>query len=84
MFGVKESLIIDLCQVQDIDGLAERCGVSPETRLLKLDFVLLTAEEQRNTLEAEVQKEAARHNGTLKVVNGLLVPAEIRTGQTNE
>ncbi|KAH9203737.1 Intradiol ring-cleavage dioxygenase [Leptodontidium sp. 2 PMI_412] len=84
VFGVKESLIIDLCQVQDIDGLAERCGVSPETRLLKLDFVLLTAEEQRNTLEAEVQKEAARHNGTLKVVNGLLVPAEIRTGQANE
>lgn len=45
MFGVKESLIVDLKTVSDVDGLAEKYGVKSSTRLLTYDFVLVSIEE---------------------------------------
>ncbi|KAJ6085344.1 Intradiol ring-cleavage dioxygenase [Penicillium canescens] len=59
VFGVKESLIIDLKRVGDVPGLAERHSISSDTRLLQYDFVLITEEETR-ALRNKAQAEAAR------------------------
>ncbi|VUC26023.1 unnamed protein product [Clonostachys rosea] len=74
VFGVKESLIIDLGKVGDVDGLAEKYGVSPETKLLRYDFVLITEQESQRAREEDAWKEARRQNRNLKVVNGMLIP----------
>jgi hypothetical protein len=71
---VKESLIIDLGKVGDVEGLAEKYGVSPETRLLRYDFVLITEQESQGAREEDAWKEARRQNCNLKVVNGMLIP----------
>ncbi|KAL1865797.1 hypothetical protein VTK73DRAFT_5068 [Phialemonium thermophilum] len=76
VFGVKQSLIIDLHRVGDYPGLAEKYGVSLETKLLKQDFVLVTAEEAAKVREEDAWKEVKRQGGNLTVVNGLIVPAE--------
>jgi hypothetical protein len=76
VFGVKESLIIDLARVGDTDGLAEKYNVSPDTKLLRYDFVLITEEEARQAREQAAQQVADRQGGKLKVVDGLLVPAD--------
>ena len=76
VFGVKESLVVDLHSIDDFPGLAEKHGVPPGTKVLKHDFVLNTAGEARATREREAQREADRQGGKLKVVDGLLVRAE--------
>lgn len=50
--------------------------MSPDTKLLRYDFVLTTEDEARQAREAEARKvaEAARPGDRLKVVDGLLVP----------
>ncbi|KAI9897193.1 hypothetical protein N3K66_008215 [Trichothecium roseum] len=76
VFGVKESLIVNLGKVSDVPGLAEQHSVSPDTKLLRYDFVLTTEDEARQAREAEARKvaEAAHPGDRLKVVDGLLVP----------
>lgn len=76
VFGVKESLITDLARVGDTDGLAEKYNVSPDTKLLRYDFVLITEDEARQAREQAAQEVADRQAGKLKVVNGLLVPVD--------
>jgi hypothetical protein len=76
VFGVKESLIIDLGTVGDVEGLADRYGVSPDTKLLQYDFVLITEDEARRAREEAAQKIADGQDGKLKVVDGLLVPSD--------
>ena len=56
--------------------MAEKHGVPAGTKLLKHDFVLNTADEAKATRVKEAQKEADRQGGKLKVVDGLLVPAD--------
>ncbi|KAL4877854.1 Intradiol ring-cleavage dioxygenase [Aspergillus karnatakaensis] len=56
VFGVKESLVVDLSTVTDED-MARKYGVSVGTKLLEYDFVLLTDQEarelrKRNAIEA--------------------------------
>lgn len=74
MFGVKDSLVIELGKVGDVEGLANKYGVSPDTKLLRYDFVLITEEEAKQVQEEEAWKEAKRQDCNLKVVNGLIVP----------
>ncbi|KAJ9144592.1 Aromatic compound dioxygenase [Pleurostoma richardsiae] len=76
VFGVKQSLIIDLYRVGDVEGLAEKHGVSAETKLLRHDFVLITENEALEVRKQEAWKEAARQGGRLNVLGGVLVPAQ--------
>jgi hypothetical protein len=73
VFGVKESLIIDLVRVGDVDGLAEKHSVSPDTKLLRYDFVLLTEDESARERGKVAQVLADGQKGKLKVVNSLLL-----------
>lgn len=75
VFGVKESLVVDIRKVSDVEGLAEKYKVDPSTRLLQYDFVLVTEKEasdlrDKNALEA-IKKQGATG---ITVINGLLVP----------
>lgn len=47
VFGVKESLIVDLSQVSD-PAMASQYGVEIGTPLLTYDFVLLTEQQARD------------------------------------
>lgn len=75
VFGVKESLVIDLGTVSDVEGLAEKHGVSPSTKLLQYDFVLVGEDEVRK-LRDEKAREAIEKQGAtgIRVVNGTLIP----------
>ncbi|KAH7024077.1 Intradiol ring-cleavage dioxygenase [Ilyonectria destructans] len=75
VFGVKESLVIDLGTVSDIEGLAEKHGVPPRTKLLQYDFVLVGEDEVRK-LRDEKAREAIEKQGAtgIRVVNGTLIP----------
>ncbi|KAH7329728.1 Intradiol ring-cleavage dioxygenase [Stachybotrys elegans] len=76
VFGVKESLIVDLARVGSTEGLAEKYNVSPDTKLLTYDFILITEEEARQAREEAAQRVADKQGGKLKVVGGLLVPSD--------
>lgn len=75
MFGVKESLVVDLTTVED-EEMAKKYGVKVGTKLLKHDFVLLT-EPQARDLRKKNAIEAMEKQGR-KVVfhNDLPIPAE--------
>ncbi len=75
MFGVKESLVVDLTTVED-EEMAKKYGVKVGTKLLKHDFVLLT-EQQARELRKKNAIEAMEKQGR-KVVfhNDLPIPAE--------
>lgn len=75
VFGVKESLIVSLGLVGDIEGLADRYGIPPSTKLLKHDFVLIT-EEESDQLRTENAWMEARKQGGLTVKDSLLVPEQ--------
>ncbi|KAG2419165.1 hypothetical protein HFD88_002270 [Aspergillus terreus] len=75
VFGVKESLVIDLKRVGDVPGLAEKHGIPSDTWLLQHDFVLITERESRAIKTEEARKQAARQGGTLHVVDGHLIPS---------
>lgn len=47
-FRAKESLVVDLQTVSDIEGFPEKYKVDLGVRLLKYDFVLVTARESSN------------------------------------
>lgn len=75
VFGVKESLLVRLKSVSDIQGYAEKYGVSPSTRLMQYDFVLVT-EDESNRIRNEKALEAIQKQGVtgMKVIDGLPVP----------
>lgn len=61
VFGVKESLIVDLSEVSDA-GMAKKYSVKEETPLLTYDFVLISEEETRK-LRKEKVLEAIKKMG---------------------
>ncbi|KAL4868989.1 hypothetical protein BDV12DRAFT_168714 [Aspergillus spectabilis] len=78
VFGVKESLVVDLSTVKD-EAVAAKYGVKVGTRLLTYDFVLLT-EQQARALRKKNAIEAMEKQGR-KVDfdhDGLPVPADGR------
>lgn len=72
VFGVKESLIVDITRVADEEDWPDKYGVGSNTALLKLDFVLLTEEENSLLREKKATDETERQGG-LRVENALLV-----------
>ncbi|KAI9374189.1 Intradiol ring-cleavage dioxygenase [Aspergillus egyptiacus] len=75
VFGVKESLVVDLGTVED-EEMAAKYGTKVGTRLLRYDFVLLTDKEARE-LRRKNAVEAMEKQGR-KVVfhNDLPIPAD--------
>lgn len=76
VFGVKESLVVDLRDVSEVEGLAEKHGVSPSTKLLQYDFVLVSEEEANRLRHEKAQKALERQGVTgFEIIDGLPVPA---------
>jgi len=72
VFGVKESLIVDLSEVDE--EISKKYNIPIGTKLLKQDFVLAT-EEQAAKLRAEKAEEVLKKLGkNMKLLNGLPVP----------
>ncbi|KAJ1325417.1 hydroxyquinol 1,2-dioxygenase [Microdochium nivale] len=75
VFGVKESLIVDVGQVSNREGFSEQYGVPADTKLLTYDFVLAGIEETAELRRKEAQKvaDAEPALGVKVLENGLLV-----------
>ncbi|KAJ3529059.1 hypothetical protein NM208_g9106 [Fusarium decemcellulare] len=77
VFGVKESLIIDLKTVADVEGLAAKYNIAPSAKLITYDFVLLTNEEARELRDSAARASIEGLNATdLRVVDGLILPKD--------
>jgi hypothetical protein len=74
VFGVKESLIVDLRMVSDVKSFAEKYGVPPSTRLLTYDFILVTEQETAILRDKEAERAIAKQDRKMRVINGLPVP----------
>lgn len=75
MFGVKESLIIALKNVSDVEGLVEKHGVDPSTKLMKYDFVLVTDKEASDLRDQKAMEAMEKQGATgMVIINGVLVP----------
>ena len=72
VFGGKESLIVDLGEVDD--EIAENYGVNKGTALLKYDFVLATDEEAGAMREKKAIEAMKKQNRNMKMLNGLPIP----------
>lgn len=70
VFGVKESLVVDLESVSDIPGFSEIYGVPETMKLLRYDFVLVSEAEVEALRHAEATKSVGRLKTGVKVVNG--------------
>ncbi|EEU35456.1 uncharacterized protein NECHADRAFT_51181 [Fusarium vanettenii 77-13-4] len=75
VFGVKESLIIALKNVSDVEGLVEKHGVDPSTKLMKYDFVLVTDKEASDLRDQKAMEAMEKQGATgMVIINGVLVP----------
>lgn len=72
MFGVKNSLIIDLKSVDD--ATAKQYKVKPGTALLNHDFVLVSDKEADDLRDENARKALADLGLKVKLINGLPVP----------
>ena len=74
VFGVKESLVVDLSTVTD-PAMAKRYGVKEGTTLLTYDFVLLTEPEARELRKKRAIEAMEKQNRKVIFHNDLPVPA---------
>lgn len=72
MFGVKESLIIDLKTVEEQH--VKQYGVKAGTRLITYDFVLVTENDSRELRERNALEATKALGLKMKLWNGLPVP----------
>lgn len=73
MFGVKESLIVDLGTVNADQG--KKYGVKEGSKLLTYDFVLVTDEETKKLRDDEALKAMKKLGREgMMIINGQLVP----------
>ncbi|KAJ5101423.1 hypothetical protein NUU61_003645 [Penicillium alfredii] len=75
VFGVKESLIVDLLQVTD-PAMASKYGVEVGTPLLTYDFVLFTDQQARDLRRQKAVEAMEKQKRKVVFHNGLPVPAE--------
>ncbi|KAL1881496.1 hypothetical protein Plec18167_003092 [Paecilomyces lecythidis] len=77
VFGVKNSLVVDIGTVSDVDGLAKKYKVDPSTRLMTYDFVLVSDEEAK-VLRHKKAQEAIEKQGLTNagIVDGLVIPQQ--------
>ena len=74
MFGVKESLTVDLSNVTDSD-MARRYNVPLGMSLLTHDFVLLTESQARDLRKAKAVEAMEKQSRQVVFHNDLPVPA---------
>lgn len=74
VFGVKESLIVDLSEVSD-PAMASLYDVELVTPLLKYDFVLLTEHQARDLRKQRAVEAMQKQKRDVVFHNGLPVPA---------
>jgi len=72
VFGVKESLLIDLGTVNAQQ--AKEYGVKEGDKLITYDFVLVSDEESRKLREKEAMAAMESQGRKMKLYNGLPVP----------
>jgi hypothetical protein len=72
VFGVKESLIVDLGTVSEVSGFSEKYGVPGTTKLLRYDFSLASEAEVGALRHAEAVKSAGKLDNDVKVVDGTI------------
>lgn len=72
VFGVKESLIIDLKTVNDEH--VKQYGVKPGSKLITYDFVLVTDDESKQLREKNALEATKALGLKMKLWNGLPVP----------
>ena len=72
MFGVKESLIVDLGCVSKEQ--ANEYNVEPGCKLLTYDFVLLSTDQVNKERQRAATEAMAALGNNVKFVNGLPVP----------
>lgn len=75
VFGVKESLTVDLSTVTDPD-MARRYNVPLGMSLLTYDFVLLTEPQARELRKAKAIEAMEKQSRSVVFCNDLPVPAE--------
>ena len=72
VFGVKESLLIDLGSVNAEQS--KQFGMKEGSKLIKYDFVLVTDEESRKLRETEAMAAMEKLGRRMKLYNGLPIP----------
>jgi hypothetical protein len=75
VFGVKESLVVDLSTVED-EEMAKKYGVNVGTKLLTYDFVLLSDQEARELRKKNAIKAMQKQGRKVVFHNDLPIPAE--------
>lgn len=73
VFGVKDSLIIDVKEVTD-EKMAKQYDVKVGTKLITYDFVLITEDESRQLREKNAIDALAALGRKCKILDGLPVP----------
>lgn len=73
VFGVKDSLVVDLATVTD-EKMAREYGVEVGWKLMKYDFVLLSDEESRQLREHNAKEALEKLGRRVKFLDGLPVP----------
>lgn len=74
VFGVKDSLIVELEEVTD-EKMAEQYAVKVGTKLIKYDFVLVTNQAAMELRLAEAKKAMEAQGFDAVFLDGLPVPA---------
>ena len=72
VFGVKESLLVDLGTVSA--DQAKTYGVKEDSKLMTYDFVLVSDEESRKLREKEAMAAMEKLGRRMKLYGGLPVP----------
>lgn len=72
MFGVKDSLVVDLHEVGD--PTAKKYDVKPGSLVLTHDFVLVSDKEATDLRDEKSKKALAALGRKIKLLNGLPVP----------
>lgn len=74
VFGVKESLVVDLKPIAGVEGLAEKYSVPESALLLSYDFVLVTHQETAELRDQNARDEIGKQSRKLKIVDGMIIP----------
>ena len=72
VFGVKESLLIDLGAVNSEQ--ASKYGVKEDSKLISYDFILVSEHESRKLREENAMKAMEKLGRQMKLYKGLPVP----------
>lgn len=73
VFGVKDSLIVEVQTVEDKDQ-AKQFGVDVGTALIKYDFVLVTEQAVADLRREESEKALTAQGQSFRFIDGLPVP----------